>query len=305
MTFHAESKRKFERYAVIVGSDRRNLFSISNEVVKINLNRSKDVSTLQPIATQMQWGAAVAVNSSSIFVTGIGDGCDEIWRFGGTSSKWRKCASLIQGRQGHSVAFVDRILYFCGGFMNSFKSPFDDVEAYDTTADKCSSVGKLVNAIRYSGNCVPFKASLYIFGGSNADHKAVSDVQVYDTKSNTCALFSKPLPTPCERLRGVLWENTVILLGSSVCFLYNFEFETWSTRDKFKPGVDYFGLVVNDGKIFVIGDAEPVKGHVQTVDVKWMPVVNFLNDEPIKWKHHAKIPRSSSIYVFGIIDNLP
>lgn len=203
------------------------------------------------------------------------------------------------------MAFVDRILYFCGGFLNSFKAPFDDVEAYDTAADKCSSVGKLVNAIRYSGNCVPFKASLYIFGGSNADHKAVSDVQVYDTKSNTCALLSKPLPTRCDRLRGVLWENTVILLGASVCFLYNFESETWSARDKFKPGVDYFGLVVNDDKIFVIGDAEPVKGHVQNVDVKWMPVVNFLNDEPIKWKHHAKIPRSSSIYVFGIIDNLP
>jgi len=53
-----------------------------------------------------------------MYVTGIGVKKDEIWKYNITSG-WMKCASLVQGRCRHSTAFVDDVLYICGGFVDS------------------------------------------------------------------------------------------------------------------------------------------------------------------------------------------
>lgn len=100
--------------------------------------------------------AVAAVYCNTIYVTGIGDNCDEIWSYN-IVSNWTQCASLIQGRRGHSAGFIDEVLYICGGFVDSTKNVLDSVEAFNAITDKCTAVGKLVHGVRNSGNCTPYK----------------------------------------------------------------------------------------------------------------------------------------------------
>lgn len=293
LSLHLESTKLFDSCVILMGRSAGD--TISSDVIKINLKRPEDISTLRPIPTKMQRGAAAAVYCHSVFVTGIGQNGEEIWKFDSKCSKWRKCASLVQGRQSHSVAFVDHVLYICGG--NVDKRTLDDVEGYHAIDDKCSRLGKLIYAFRNSGNCVPFKGSLYIFGGWDANFKAVNEVQVYDTKSNTCSLLLEPIPETAYPLRAVMWENSVILVSRTNCLLYDFNTETWDVRTQFKTGVTYFGLTLSDGKLFVIGGSRYTP-ESQGGYVKWIPVVNVLKDEPIEWRNHVTFPDTSHVHAF-------
>lgn len=287
----AESTNEFESCAVAISTS-------SKDVVQINLERPKDVNNLQPIPTKVQRGASAAVDRNTIFVTGIGETCKEIWRLDGKSPTWKKCASLTKDRQDHSVAFVGHVLYICGGYADFSRQKLDDVEIYDRFHDRCSKVGRLAYAVSNAGNCIPFETSLYIFGGWAGTGKAVGSVQAYDTKSNTCSLLSKSMPNFCGHLRGVRWKTVAVLFGYNACFVYNFVTETWTVRDKFQSAAVYYGVTVNDGKLFVIGDS------AGSDTVRWIPIVNICKDKPIEWRHHASLPKSSFGYICANSHNI-
>lgn len=206
------------------------------------------------------------------------------------------------------MAFVDHVLYICGGYEDLDETVLDNVETYDTLGDESSSVGKLVFAICSSGNCVPFKSSIYIFGGYDVSNEAVNNVQVFNTESNVCTLISRPIPRTVGFLRAVLWENTAILLGRDDCLMYNFETEAWNVRDEFQTGVNHFGMIAEDGKVFIIGgrytaiDANEKCKWICRDDVRFVPIANILNDEPVEWRHHARLSKPSIVHAFGKID---
>ena len=199
--------------------------TVTEEVVKINLHRPNEISAQQQNIPTMIGKAVAAVYCNTMYVTGIGWKAAEIWKYN-QAFGWMKCASLVQARRRHSAAFVDEVLYICGGFVGSNESVLDSVDAYNAVTDKCARVGKLVHCVQNSGNCVPFKGSLYIFGGSDYVGKAFNHVQVYNTKENTCSVLSRPMPRSYNFMRAALWETSVILLGRETCFIFNFETET-------------------------------------------------------------------------------
>src|SRR6218665_2080143 len=137
----------------------------------------------------MAASASAAIYDNTVYVTGIGVENNEIWKYNQTFG-WKQCASLVRGgRWSHSAAFIDEVLYICGGFA-IFNRLIDSVEAYNAVTNKCTKVGKLVHAVNLTGNCVPYRCSLYIFGGLDKSSNPVSYVQVYNTKENTCTLIS-------------------------------------------------------------------------------------------------------------------
>lgn len=303
-TFHRsyllEESSKEAQCAVVIG--RYDFGCLAEVVMRVNLKQPEDVS-IQQIPTEMQWASAAAVYRNSVYVTGAGSWSNEIWRFEGTFLRWKKCASMVQGRQRISAAFVDHVLYICGGYVKiPCERILDDIEAYDTHDNKCYKVGQLFYPVA-SKNCVSFKASLYFFGGMDSDGKFVNSVQAYDTKSDTCALLSNPMPiAPYDNyLSGVLWENSVILLGKDAFLTYSFETETFDVRDRFKPHAFDYGLIVDDDKLFVIGGFDD-RRYTRRDDVRWIPVENILNDEPIEWRHHAKLPKPLDVFATGKLD---
>src|SRR6218665_864497 len=183
-----------------------------------------------------------------MYVAGIEVRKDEIWKYK-KSIGWKYCASLVEGRRRHSAAFIDEVMYICGGFVDSTKLVLDSVEAFNAVTNTCGVVGKLVHCVQNSGNCVPFKNSLYIFGGGDK-HSAFNHVQVYNTKDNACSVLSRPMPRPlCYFIRVVLWETSVILLGRFTCFIFNIATETWQERPTFKTDVNRFGLVLENERV--------------------------------------------------------
>lgn len=77
-------------------------------------------------------------------------------------------------------------------------------------------------------------------------------------------------------------------------------------------------MTVSEGKIFVIGggrktSSEALGGGRKTSegakekwicrdDVRSIPIVNILNDEPTEWRHHARLPKPLLVHAFGKMD---
>src|SRR6218665_1896086 len=267
----------------------------------MNLNQPNEVTTEEQTPTTMRSEAYAAVYKNTMYVTGIGVNCDEIWKYK-NSIDWKQCASLVEGRRRHSAAFINEILYICGGFVDSTKLVLDSVEAFNAVTNKCATVGKLFHSVQSSGNCVPFKSSLYIFGGTDEDQIAFNYVQVYNTKDNTCSVLTRPMPGPHALMRAVLWKTSVVLLGWQTCFIFNLETETFQERKTFKTDVVHFGLIFVNGRVFVIGGgySEQYKDSNGIWkcrdDVRYVPIQNIIKDKPIQWKIHRKLPKPCLVH---------
>src|SRR6218665_969559 len=182
--FLTETISKFKKFSIaflLTESEPR-----TDYVIKINLKPPMKISTPEELPATVYLETVAAVYCNTMYVAGMGHRMDEIWKYD-MASDWKRCAaSLVHGRKRHSGAFVDEVLYICGGYVDSNQSALDSVEAFNAVTDTCQIVGKLVYCIHYSGNCVPFRSSLYIFGGKDKYYKDTSHVQVYNTKQNTC-----------------------------------------------------------------------------------------------------------------------
>src|SRR6218665_299181 len=292
---------QYKNFAVIVGYNEAE--TVTKDVIKINLLQPYEIKTQEQIPTKMAPEAIAAVYNNTMYVAGIGDNYSEIWKYNQTSG-WLICASLVQGRRGQSAAFIDEVLYICGGFVVSNKLVLDSVEAYNaiTCSNQCTTVGKLAHSVHQSGNCVSFKNSLFIFGGKDKHNKTLRNVQVYNTKENTCTLVLEPMPHPFSLMRAALWRTSVILVGCHSCFVFNIETGTWHERAQFKTGVVNFGLVLESGRLFVIGggsweyDEDGCGEWKYRDDVRYVPLQNILDDKPIEWNVQRKLPRPSLVH---------
>ena len=299
--FSTEATTQFENFVFVLGINDGS--TITRDVVKINLHRPNEISTHGQISPTIKSEAVAAVYRNTMYVSGLGSNGNEIWKYN-VDSGWVRCASLlVHGRLGHCAAFINDVLYICGGLLRTYvsKPAQFSVEAFNAVTDKCNTVGGLVHLVYDSGNCVPFKSSLYIFGGKDRYHKDVSHIQMYNTKQNTCTLLTKPMPIPSAFTQAVLWETSAILVGENNCFIFDFETETLQEREQFKVGIRDFGLVLHDGRAFVIG------GINKDADKKWklrdfvcsVPIQNILKDEAIEWKIHGNLPKPSLVQAYG------
>jgi len=294
-----ETTSQYENFAIVVGLD--DAMAITEDIVKINLHQPNKVIIQGELPATMVPEAVAAVYFNTMYVAGIGDNFDDIWKYNFVSG-WLKCASLVQGRRRHSAAFIDEVLYICGGFVDSTNSVLDSVEAYNSVTNKCSTIGKLVHCVQNAGNCVPFKGSLYIFGGADKDYNAFNHVQVYNTKDNTCSVLSRPMPQPYMLMRVALSDTFAILFGRHTCYMFNFETENWVERKQFQTDANHFGLVLANGRLFVIGGGSDEKDKDGNTiwkcrdDVRFVPLQNILDDKPIEWTIHGKLPKPSLVY---------
>ena len=98
-------------------------------------------------------------------------------------------------------------------------------------------------------------------------------------------------------MRAILWETSVILVGPLSCLIFDIEAETWQEREQFKTDVNCFGLVLEKGQLFAIGGRvwETNKGRLRD-DVRYVPLQNVIDDKPIAWKIHGKLPKPFRVY---------
>src|SRR6218665_2751611 len=222
---------------------------------KIHLHfKSGNVSPLEDVPTTVSYFHAAAVYNNTMFITGIGENLNEIWKYN-FSSGWRRCGSLVEGRYFHCAEFIDETLYICGGSKpkNSFDSVMNYVEAYNAVTEKSIAVGQLKIGCDCS-DCVAYKGSIYVFGGVDNARKRLNCVQVFNPVEETCTLLSTPIPRPITHMRALSWNDYAILLRRDTCFVLDFENNTWQEKELFKADSEAgrFGAVLENERIFII-----------------------------------------------------
>lgn len=276
--------------------------SITKEVIRINLDREGNVSLMLEIPTKMQLEAAGIAHYGTLFITGIGEKSNEIWKYNSTSSMWTICGSLVQGRRRHCVAFVDQTLYICGGLAHVGNGVLNSVEAYDifnsSPTPSCATVGHLTRGVECAA-CVSYGDSVYVFGGSDKDFRDSDYIQVFNTCLQACSVLAIRMPVQLSHLRAVLWDKYVILMSESTCLLFNFQTGTWQTRERFKTDVSNFGVALVGDRVFVVGGETWVTDRNarwnRTDAVRYIPVENIIGDKLIQWKIHARLPRPGAV----------
>src|SRR6218665_1197636 len=107
-------------------------FTTSADVIKISLHRPNKILNQEKIPATMRSEIVANVYCNTVYISGLGSDIDEIWKYN-MASGWIKCASFVQGRRRHSAAFINDVLYICGGNAYSNGSVLDSVEAFNLT----------------------------------------------------------------------------------------------------------------------------------------------------------------------------
>jgi len=266
---------------------------------KINLHSNSDkVSPMQHGPTTGKSFPDVAFYNNAMFITGVGNVLDEIWRYNFTSG-WKQCGSLVHGRRFHCSEFVGDTLYICGGSSGKIPGAMNHVEAYNAVTEKSIALGQLITGSDWA-SCVAYKGSIYVFGGFDKGCRPLNCVQVFDPVEKTCTLLSTPLPRPVAHMRALSWNAYAILLDSNTCFVFDFDSGTWEERKEFKADAETanFGMVHDNGRIFII-DGSPTSGSTsrcQSRDhIKYIKASSICNDATPTWRPYGRLPKSFDI----------
>jgi len=275
---------------------------------KINLHSKSDkVSPIEKVPTTVQTFPAAAVYNNTMFLAGIGENLNEIWKFN-FSSGWIRCGSLVQGRQCHCAEFIDETLYICGGSKSKelSGSVINNVEAYNAVTEKSTEVGQLKTGCDCS-DCVAYKGSIYVFGGIDNDWNRLDCVQVVNPVEKTCTLLSAPIPRPIANMRALLWSDYTILFGRDACFVLDLENKIWHERKQFKTDSEAtrFGAVLENERIFII-DGLPFSGSTavfggaskrwQNKDIKYIRASSIFHNEAPKWRPCGQLTQPFKVY---------
>ena len=96
-----------------------------------------------------------------------------------------------------------------------------------------------------------------------------------------------------------------MLLGCHTSFIFNIETETWQERKQFKTNVAHFGLVLENGRLFVIGgrawgtDKDDNVARTYGDKVRYVPLQNIIDGKTIDWKIHGRLSKPSSVYAYA------
>jgi len=240
--------------------------------------------------------------NNNLYITGLGGAsCNETWTWS-VLSGWTRVADITIGRYYHCAAGVYSTLYVLSGEakIDDTRVILSSVESYNTKTNKWSEAGHVVHAVVRAA-IVTYKNSIYVFGGADENNQCLDNVQVYNPAQGSCTLMDNPMPGAYCTMRAVLWDISAILLGSSTCFMYNFETDAWQERKQFKTGVDYFAAALDNSTVYIAGgvtaefDRENKLVWTCADEIKSVSVLDINEDKPAVWKHHARLPAPGMI----------
>jgi len=120
-------------------------------------------------------------------------------------------------------------------------------------------------------------------------------IQEYVTTTEQCTVLTHCLPQQERLMRAVIWDQSVVLLNSRTCPIFDLEQKTIQPRNQFAVGVIKFGLVIDNQTLFVIGgnDTTDSNGKLTwkcTNEVKSIPVMDIINNkQTVNWTQHSKL----------------
>lgn len=251
--------------------------------------------------------ACVPPSGRQLYVTGVGQNMKETWKLN-PESGWTRCADMNQDRHRYCATFVnDASMYVLGG-MSGEQEILDSVEKYDLETNTWKVVGRLKYPTCLAA-CAVFNESIYVFGGRrNLAKASLRYVQVFDTVSGVCEELPQRLPHAMQMLRAVTWNGLVIITGKEECVTFDLQQKTFQTRNQFKSGVNQFGLVLENDRVYLVGghtrkrDADGRVSRPASDEVKSVAVSDIINNvNPANWTHHARLPQPAFVHAFAVM----
>ena len=272
----------------------------SLDMCSFSLQRNSDVTSVRDCPFSLVTEFAGCVNNNMFFTVGVGEKRKEIWRYDHVSG-WTRRTDLVIAKSRHCVASVGSNLYTFGGCSAFDELTLDSVEQFNTLTNKSKEIGKLTHAV-HSAGCATFRNCIYVFGGFKSDE--VDYVQVFDTASNSCSQLTQSMPQPSCLLRAVVWQTSAILFSPDSCFIFDFAKETWQERHQYGTGVSHFGVALEGQAVYIVGGgahAGPQGEYTLTDDVKYVKVIDVLQDLPAIWSSHVKLKCPGMISAYGVM----
>ncbi|XP_045210545.2 kelch-like protein 24 [Mercenaria mercenaria] len=151
-----------------------------------------------------------------LFVSGGTSKPNCLYQFSAKLCKWIEKPQMSQGRYRHAMVAVNKTLYVLGG--NNFGA-IGSVEVYDLLTNTWNNAGELKHAVDAASVAV-YGEKIYIFGGWQGFSEESSEIQCFDTTTNTCTIVGN-LPSPQKETRAVTFENKTYITctnGDVYCF---------------------------------------------------------------------------------------
>ncbi|HFE66774.1 MAG TPA: hypothetical protein ENJ93_05890 [Chloroflexi bacterium] len=147
-------------------------------------------TTLQNVPAGVGWSAAVAVPGQNQYYLLGGASTkptlttttavhNQVWLYNIAGNSWSQPSAMLTPRYGHTAAYVGGQICVVGG-LDDNNVLLSNGECWTPGGGSWQTSASL-NVPRYgAGSAVAPDGRWFIFGGQGADHKAVSEVEVYD-----------------------------------------------------------------------------------------------------------------------------
>jgi len=249
--------------------------------------------------------AAACVSGNQLYVTGVGESCDETWKWE-SAFGWMRCADMITGWRQHCATFVNNTsMYVLGGFDDDDEVSLDSIELDNTLTNKWTKVGQLM-LDACNAACAVYETFIYMFAGVWQNYGYLDFVQEFDTATKLCTVLTQHLPQPECLLRAVMWDKFVILINNFTCVVFDLEQQTFQEWNQFAIGNCHFGLVLENERIFIIGgstektDTDGEDIWTCSDEVKSVAVMDIINNRTTpNWIHHSNLSAKAGISAYA------
>jgi len=150
-------------------------------------------------------------------------------------------------------------------------------------------------------------------------------IQEFNTNNGLWTTLSRSVPSHFGRLAAALYDDRIIVVGADFSGLFNPETGDWTVLGGGGggrtdggggggcTGVSDFGLIVDDGRLYVLGGRRYNGGQYDASnEVKSVELATVVGDDgqaaaalrSSDWHPHARLPRPSLISVCGLL-NIP
>ncbi len=167
-----------------------NSFSNGHHVYNIAAN-AWDLTNPAPLPVGVGWSAAVAVPGQNNGYYLLGGAStkptlttttavhNQVWLYNIAGNSWSQPSAMLTPRYGHTAAYVGGQICVIGG-LDDNNVLLSSGECWTPGGGSWQTMAGL-NIPRYgAGSAVGPDGRWYIFGGQDANHKAVSEMEVYD-----------------------------------------------------------------------------------------------------------------------------
>jgi len=137
--------------------------------------------------------------------------------------------------------------------------------------------------------------------------------QVFNTSHGSWTTLSRSIPSHFGRLAAAPYNDRIVVVGADFSGVFNPETADWAAGGDggsrgAGAGVSDFGLVVDDGRVYVLGGRRYDVGgqYVATDEVKSVEMAVMCGgggraQRPGDWHPHARLPRRSLVSVCGLL----